>query len=93
MNPEYQTLNDGCDGDDTGLRAALGDGFTVLFENCDDQGWGHHSYNATFKTAEGRFIHANCGGCSCHGNGDWSYCESEADAMLYVPEQERPVSK
>ena len=50
MNPDYQTLNDGCDGDSAGLRAALGDGFKVISESIDDGGWGHHSYNAIFET-------------------------------------------
>jgi hypothetical protein len=90
MNPDYQTLNDGCEGDSAGLAAALGDGFTVLYENCDDGGWGHHSYNAMFLTADGKHVAANCGGCSCHGSGDWEYVDSREEAIRRIPEQERP---
>lgn len=90
MNPDYQTLNDGCDGDSAGLRAALGDDFQVAYEDYDDHGYGHHSANAIFMTADGRFIAANCGGCSCHGNGDWEFVDSHEEAVLRVPEQQRP---
>lgn len=90
MNPAFDAVCGGCDGDRAGLLVALGDGFEVLFTGGDYGGWGHHSANSTFKTADGKFVHANCGGCSCGGTGDWRYCDSEADAMRYVPEQERP---
>lgn len=88
---DYQTLNDGCTGDDDGLRAALGDDFEVVWENYDDaEGYGHHSADAVFRLADGRFVHAECGGCSCEGSGSWSYEESEAAARLMVPEWRRP---
>ena len=90
MNDDYQTLNDGCDGDSAGLAAALGDDFRVVYESYDEEGWGHHSANAIFMTADGRFIAANCGGCSCGGNGDWERVESREEAIRRVPEQERP---
>lgn len=89
MNPDYQTLNDGCDGDSDGLRVALGDGFEVVDETICDEGWGHHSYNAIFKTADGRIVHAECGGCSCGGSGSWSYEENVANAQRLIPEDER----
>lgn len=88
-NQDYQTLNDGCDGDSAGLCAALGDDFDVMYENYDAHGYGHHSANAIFRASDGRIIHAECGGCSCHGSGSWSYETDEETAMRMVPEQER----
>lgn len=86
----FQTLNDYCDGDRDGLVAALGDGFSVLFENYDDsEGYGHHSADAIFRTADGRIIHAECGGCSCDGSGSWSEYETEEKARQAIPEWRR----
>lgn len=85
----YETMNDGCEGDREGLKAALGEGYTVIYENYDAQGWGHHSANAIFQTVDGRYISAECGGCSCQGSGSW--CETtREEAIRMVPEQERP---
>jgi hypothetical protein len=85
MNPQYSTLNDGCDGDSEGLAAALGTGYSVIFESIEDWGYGHHSYDALFALADGRFIHASCGGCSCGGSGDWSIVDSLKEAKRYMP--------
>ena len=87
MNPDYSTCADGCEVNE-GLSEALGDDFIVLFENYDAQGFGHHSANAVFQTDDGRFIHADCGGCSCQGYGTWEECSRE-EAFNRVPEQER----
>ena len=84
-----QACNDGCEGDSAGLAEALGEDFEVVYENYDEAGWGHHSANAIFRLPDGRVIHANCGGCSCGGSGDWSYEASEEDARRLIPEQER----
>lgn len=89
MSADYQTLNDGCDGDQAGLAAALGENFQVIWEDCSDYGYGHHSYEAVFKTADGRYVHAGCGGCSCGGTGDWEYEDSLEAALLRVPEDVR----
>lgn len=85
----YSTLADGCKGDSAGLAEALGDHYEVIYECRSDEGWGHHSYNAVFRIPDGRYIHAECGGCSCGGYGSWSYCADEREALLLVPEQER----
>lgn len=91
-NPSYSTMNDGCESMEEGraLREALGDGFSVLYENYDDHGYGHHNANAIFVTRDGRFISAECGGCSCQGSGSWAVVESREEAIRMVPEQERP---
>lgn len=89
--PEYRTLNDGCYGDKSGLEKALGDGYQILYENYDDsEGYGHHGGEAVFLTADGKYIHASCGGCSCEGSGDWSICDSKEAALLNIPEYSRP---
>lgn len=79
-------LVDGCDGDRDGLVAALGDGWIVVFVHESDEGYGHHTYEQVFKLADGSFIHAECGGCSCGGSGSWSAHATEAEAMSRVPE-------
>lgn len=89
MNPDYNVLRDGCDGDSEGLATALGDGFSVIYSNCDDYGYGHHSYDELFVTARGHWIHAECGGCSCRGSGTWSYCEDEKEALTRPPDDAR----
>lgn len=89
-NGDYRTLNDGCEGDEAGLKAALGDNYQLIHEQCDDEGYGAHSYNAIFLTGGGRWIAANCGGCSCFGHGDWYYVDSREEAIRMIPEQERP---
>ena len=89
---DYQTLNDGCEGDSEGLKSALGDGFEVVAEEYEDSiGWGHHSADAVFRLADGRIVHAECGGCSCGGSGSWSYCETLDEALKSIPEHRRPV--
>jgi len=86
MPIEYQTLNDGCSGDGTGLDAALVDGTVLVWEEYDDsEGYGHHSADAVFLLPDGRYIHAECGGCSCEGSGSWEYCASEEEAMRMIP--------
>jgi hypothetical protein len=87
---ERQVLADGCYGDADGLTSALGTTFEVVFSNCDDQGYGHHSYDEIYKLPDGRVIHAECGGYSCKGSGSWSYCADETEAMKLVPEWRRP---
>lgn len=89
MSKEYSTLNDGCEGDSEGLAMALGDAFELIREYCDDEGWGHHTYDAIFRATDGRYIHAECGGCSCGGSGSWSYAESVQDAERLIPEWRR----
>lgn len=82
----FHVLNDGCDGDKGGLLAALGVGFEVVFEEYDDsEGYGHHSGNAIFRTSDGQYIHAECGGCSCHGSGSWFRAKSEEEARQAIP--------
>lgn len=61
-----------------------------VWESLRNEGYGHHSYNQVFRTAGGRVIHAECGGCSCEGSGSWSVEADEKAAMLMVPEYERP---
>jgi hypothetical protein len=88
MAPEYQTMNDGCEGDSDGLAAAL-DGAVLVWENYDSEGYGHHSANAIFRLPDGRVIHAECGGCSCEGSGSWSFEDSIEAAARLVPEWNR----
>jgi hypothetical protein len=90
--PDYSTLADGCEGDSAGLAAALGTDFVVLYENYDHEGWGHHGADAVFKASDGRFVHAECGGCSCGGRGSWDYCADEQEALRLIPEHARPES-
>ena len=92
MKPDYQTMNDGCDGDSQGLRDALGDDYEVITEVRDEQGYGAHDSNAVFRTASGKIIHADCGGCSCGGTGNWDYVTSEGEAMRMIPESARTSS-
>lgn len=83
---EYQTLNDGCEGDSDGLAAALGTDFAVVFEEYDDStGCGHHSADAIFRLSDGRIVHAECGGCSCEGSGSWSFEDSLEAAARLIP--------
>ena len=89
MKTEYETLNDGCEGDSEGLRAALGDAYVVVYEDYDAEGWGHHGANAVFIATDGRLIGASCGGCSCGGSGGWSYCATGDEALASIPEQDR----
>lgn len=71
------------------LVEALSGGYEVVWEGGGHEGYGHHSLNAVIKLADGRFIHAECGGCSCWGSGSWSFCADEEEARRLVPEQER----
>lgn len=87
--PVYEALIDGCDGDSEGLKAALGNDYTII--RCwgdDSEGYGHNSYNTIYQTANGKIIHAECGGCSCGGSGSWSYCDNMLEAIRLVPEDE-----
>lgn len=86
---ERCVLCDGCDGDSAGLTEALGDDYEVVYQSNRDYGYGHHSYDEVYKLADGRYIAANCGGCSCHGNGDWCYENSQEMAMRFVPEDKK----
>lgn len=93
--PAYQTLapDEGCYGDSAGLALALGDDYEVVVEAYDDsEGYGHHSADAIFRLPDGRIIHAECGGCSCEGNGSWSFCASLDEALKAIPEYRRPSS-
>ena len=83
----------GCEGDVRGLSEALGDAYEVISSSGYDEDWGHHSFNTIFKASDGRFIHAECGGCSCGGSGSWSYQESYEMAVRMVPEDERDSLK
>lgn len=91
MKPDYKTFNGCCDNTDDAqaLRDALGEDYKVLYDDGYSEGYGHHGYNAVFELADGRYIHAECGGCSCSGYGSWSYCESREEALKLIPEQER----
>ncbi len=86
--PRYSTLNDGCDGDSDGLRLALGDDYAIVSEHLDDYDY-EHSYNAVFALPDGRYIHADCGGCSCGGSGHWSYVADRIEAERLIPEDQR----
>lgn len=86
---ENEALLDGCDGDEKGLREALGESYSVLESTGEDYGYGHHSYNTIYRTSDGRLIHAECGGCSCGGSGSWSFEPSVDLARRLIPEDER----
>lgn len=86
---DCEALLDYCDGDVAGLKAALGESYSVVWACGYDEGYGHHSYDTIYRTSDGRLVHAECGGCSCHGNGSWSYETSEEAAMRMVPEDKR----
>lgn len=84
-----EVMNDGCEGDTSGLDALLTEPHVVVFESY----WAEqheHSGNMIVVLADGRVIHANCGGCSCGGSGDWVFRDDVGDAWRMVPEQERP---
>lgn len=90
---DVQALLDGCEGDADGLRAALGEGAVIVKSWGYEEGYGHHGYDTIWRTADGRIIHAECGGCSCEGSGSWSVCSSMTEAEQLVPEwmrQEKP---
>lgn len=92
--PEYRTLNYFCEGDRQGLSEALGTDYVVLHEIYDDsEGYGHHSANAVFRTKDNKYIHAECGGCSCEGSGSWGYCKDAEEAYRMIPENLRPDHK
>jgi hypothetical protein len=87
---DYDTMHDGCDGDSEGLAAALGETFVVIWEDYDDStGYGHHDARAVFRAHDGRFVRADCGGCSCGGSGSWEYVDTEAEALALVPQVAR----
>lgn len=86
---EHRVLDDGCEGDSIGLAALLADGYEVLHAYHSDEGYGHHSYDEIIKLADGRIVHAECGGCSCEGSGSWSIEEDVAAAAKLVPEHYR----
>lgn len=88
VDHDVEALLDGCDGDSEGLRKALGDAYTVVHSSGDEYGWGHHSYNTVYRATDGRTIHADCGGCSCGGSGNWDYA-TEGEAMRMIPEDQR----
>lgn len=85
----FEALLDGCDGDSVGLREALGESYSIEKSTGEDYGYGSHSYNTIYKTSDGRIIHADCGGCSCGGSGNWSYESSVEVAERLIPEDER----
>lgn len=86
---EPRTAWDGCEGES--LASALdGHSYVVVYENYDDsEGYGHHQANAIIVRADGKIVHASCGGCSCEGHGGWSFEDDVGDAWRMVPEQER----
>lgn len=79
----------GCDGDRAGLIAVLGDHYEVVHQDTSDYEY-EHTFDAIFKLPDGRFIHAECGGCSCGGSGSWSIEPNEEFARRRVPEWKRP---
>lgn len=85
--PEYKTLGPCCESPAEGakLAAALGENYKVLYEDYNEHGYGHHDGNAVFETADGKYIHAECGGCSCYGSGSWEYCDTREDAIRLIP--------
>lgn len=83
---EMNVLVDGCDGDDVGLKAALGENPELLHSNYEDWGYGDHGYNEVWKTTDGKFLHAECGGCSCGGSGSWDYYDNEEEARRKIPQ-------
>jgi hypothetical protein len=84
----YEALMDGCDGDTAGLLEALGENYRVVKSTGSNYGYGHHSYNTIYQASDGRYVSAECGGCSCGGSGSWCYSTlQEAERM--IPEQER----
>jgi len=84
-----QALLDYCDGDVAGLKASLGESYSVVKSKGDDWGYGHHSYDTIYRATDGRLIHAECGGCSCGGSGTWTYVDSMAEAERLIPEDKR----
>lgn len=77
-----------CDGDRELLIEELNKGtFQIEFEYISDEGYGHHQYEAVYySTYDGRYFHAECGGCSCGGSSSWSEHSSLESAMHQVPE-------
>lgn len=88
IDREYQTLNDGCEGDSEGLAVAV-TGATLLWEGGSDYGWGHHHSNAIWTLPDGRYVTAECGGCSCGVSGSWGYRDTFEQAISDVPSEHR----
>lgn len=68
---------------------AIGEEFEIAFQDASHEGWGHHGVNVVIRTKDDRWVHADCGGCSCDGSGDWGFYESKEEAMRHVPEDVR----
>jgi hypothetical protein len=84
---------DGCDMDDPpGLKAALV-GATLLEAYGYEEGWGHHAYDDIYQLADGRYLHVECGGCSCGGRGTWATYDGLEEARLRVPEWTRETKR
>jgi hypothetical protein len=68
---------------------SLIEGAELVFDYSYDEGYGHHSVDEVWRLADGRYVHAECGGCSCEGSGSFSVEKDEETAMRLVPEYHR----
>lgn len=79
----------GCDGDRSGLVAALGPSFETLFEDGYSEQY-EHATEAIYRTHDGRLVFACCAACSCAGSGDWAYYDTLEQARARVSPWRRP---
>lgn len=86
---DRMVLADGCDGDGSGLTAALGTNYEIVYQDLENYGHGHHNYDEVYKLADGTYIHAECGGCSCGGSGSFTDPLDYERAKQFIPLEKR----
>lgn len=75
---------DDCRGDREGWNQAIA-GAELIYKHYENRGWGHHEYNEIWRTPGFRFLHGECGGCSCGGSGSWGEYSLE-EAKQRIPD-------
>lgn len=89
MSRKFKTFGGCCDNheDSEKLDELIGVAeYEVLYEDFDaSEGYGHHQGNAVLRLADGRYVHVECGGCSCEGSGSWVLCATREKALQHIP--------
>lgn len=81
----YSIIDCGCLEKDQAVALAELGPFSGQADHSDGASY-EHDRNAIGRAADGSWVHAACGGCSCRESGDFSVWVTREEALRCVPE-------